>query len=120
MADQLQLKNSAGGDETTLPAEFKAACVLAFAAGVWATVYFCRSMCCEMEMPGGWRMPMMWMRMRGQTWLASAIIFLLMWLAMMVAMMMPTAAGGTPALPDAWGALPLKASQRPSRSIKVD
>ncbi len=50
MADQLQHKNSAGCDETTLPAEFDAVCVLAFLAGVLATVYFCRSMCCEMEM----------------------------------------------------------------------
>lgn len=45
----------------------------------------------EMEMPGGWTMSMMWMRMDGQTWLASAITFLLMWLAMMVAMMLPSA-----------------------------
>ncbi len=44
-----------------------------------------------MEMPGGWTMSTMWMRMRGQTWLASAVSFLLMWLAMMVAMMMPSA-----------------------------
>src|SRR5580765_6952507 len=66
-------------------------CVLAFIAGVLATVYFCRSMCCEMEMPGGWTMSMMWMRLRGQTWSASAMSFLLMWLAMMVAMMLPSA-----------------------------
>ena len=44
-----------------------------------------------MEMPGGWTMSTMWMRMRGQTWFASAISFLLMWLAMLVAMMMPSA-----------------------------
>src|SRR2546421_6590865 len=31
-----------------------------FFAGVSATVYFCRSMCCEMEMPVGWTMSMMW------------------------------------------------------------
>src|SRR5712691_1569596 len=91
MRDQLQHKNSAGGNEATLPAEFIAVCVLAFVAGVSATVYFCHSMCCEMEMPGGWTMSMMWMRMPGQTWSASAIGFLLMWLAMMVAMMMPSA-----------------------------
>lgn len=88
MADQL--KNSAGCDEATLPAEFIAVCVLAFVAGVSATAYFCRS-CCEMEMPGGWTMSMMWMRMPGQTWAASATSFLLMWLAMMVAMMLPSA-----------------------------
>ena len=33
---------------------------------------------------------MMWMRMPGQTWVGSAASFLLMWLAMMVAMMMPS------------------------------
>ena len=47
-------------------------------------------MCCEMEMPGGWTMSMMWMRMPGQTWFASAAGFLFMWLAMMVAMMLPS------------------------------
>jgi len=91
MADQLQHKNSAGGDKATLPAEFIAVCVLAFVAGVLATAYFCRPMCCDMKMPGGWTMSMMWMRMRGQTWLAWATSFLFMWLAMMVAMMMPSA-----------------------------
>jgi len=91
MTDQLQHKNSAGGNEATLPAEIIAVCVLAFVAGVSATVYFCHSMCCEMEMPGGWTMSLMWMRMPGQSWSASATGFLLMWLAMMVAMMMPSA-----------------------------
>ena len=42
-------------------------------------------------MPGDWTMSMMWMRMPGQTWLASATSFLLMWLSMMVAMMLPSA-----------------------------
>ncbi len=91
MADKLQHKNSAGDEETSLPAEFITVCVLAFVAAVSATVYFCRSMCCEMEMPGGWTMSMMWMRMPGRTWLASATSFLLMWLAMMIAMMLPSA-----------------------------
>lgn len=36
-------------------------------------------------------MSMMWMRMPGQTWIGSATTFLLMWLAMMVAMMLPSA-----------------------------
>src|SRR5207237_5745525 len=84
-------ENSARCEEATLPAGFMTACVLALVAGVSATVYFCRSMCCEMEMPGGWTMSMMWIRMRGQTWFASALSFLLMWLAMMVAMMLPSA-----------------------------
>jgi predicted metal-binding membrane protein len=91
MADQLQLKNSASREEAKFPAEFIAVCVLAFVASASATAYFCRSMCCEMEMPGGWTMSMMWMRMPSQTWAASATSFLLMWLAMMVAMMMPSA-----------------------------
>ena len=75
----------------SLRAGFIAVCVLAFVASASATVYFCRSMCCEMEMPGGWTMSMMWTRMPGQTWLTSAISFLVMWLAMMVAMMLPSA-----------------------------
>src|SRR5258707_6286398 len=48
-------------------------------------------MCCETEMPGGWTMSMMWMRMRGQTWFGAALSFQFMWLAMMVAMMLPSA-----------------------------
>src|SRR4030095_8023228 len=69
--------------------EFIAACVLAFVVSVFATIYFCRSMCCEMEMPGGWTMSMMWMRMPGQTWAASATSFQLMWLAMMLPSALP-------------------------------
>ena len=91
MTEQLQPKNLAGGDETTLPIEFIALCVLAFIGSVAATIYFCRSMSGDMDMPGDWRMSMMWMRMPGQTWFAFATDFLLMWLAMMVAMMLPSA-----------------------------
>jgi predicted metal-binding membrane protein len=91
MADPLQHKSSTGSDEAKLPVEFIAVCVLAFVAGGLATAYFSRSMCCGMEMPGDWTMSMMWMRMPGQTWAVSATSFLLMWLAMMVAMMMPSA-----------------------------
>jgi predicted metal-binding membrane protein len=91
MSAQLQHQNPAGGDEAMLPIGFIAAYVLALVAGVAATGYFCRSMCCEMEMPGGWMMSMMWMRMPGQTWAASATSFPRMWLAMMVAMMLPSA-----------------------------
>ena len=91
MAGQLQSKDSAGDVASPQPAEFLAACVLAFVVSVAAPVYFCRSMCCDMRMPGGWTMSMMWMPMPGQTWLGSATTFLLMWLAMMVAMMLPSA-----------------------------
>jgi predicted metal-binding membrane protein len=91
MIQQLQNKNSVGPDEAGLPAKFIAICLFAFIAGVWATIYFYRSMCCDMKMPGGWTMSMMWMQMPGQTWFTAGINFLLMWLAMMIAMMMPAA-----------------------------
>jgi predicted metal-binding membrane protein len=91
MADQLQTKSLAGGNEATRPAKFVAVSVLAFVAGLSATAYFCRSMSGGMDMPGGWTMSMMWMRMPGQSWTISAAMFLLMWLAMMVAMMLPSA-----------------------------
>jgi len=58
MADQLHHQNSAGRDDATLSVEFIAVCVVAFIASVAATVYFCRSMCCQMEMPGDWTMSM--------------------------------------------------------------
>jgi predicted metal-binding membrane protein len=88
---QLQHKYSAAVDEAALPGEFIAVCVLAFVGGIAATAYFCRSTCCEMEMPGGWTISSMWMPMPGQTWLGSAISFQFMWLAMMVPMMLPSA-----------------------------
>jgi predicted metal-binding membrane protein len=91
MADKLQHKSSTGSNEARPPVEFISVCILAFVVAGLATVYFSRSMCCGMEMPGGWTMSMMWMRMPGQTWAASVTSFLLMWLAMMVAMMMPSA-----------------------------
>jgi predicted metal-binding membrane protein len=91
VAGRLRHNNSADGDAATLSLEFIAICVIAFGASVAATAYFCRSMCSDMEMPGGWTMSMMWMPMRGETWFASATSFLFMWLAMMVAMMMPSA-----------------------------
>jgi predicted metal-binding membrane protein len=90
MTDQLQHKTSASGNDATLPAEFIAVCAFAFAASAAGTVYLCRSMSGGMEMPGGWTMSMIWMRMPGQSWTASAAMFLLMWLTMMVAMMLPS------------------------------
>ena len=84
-------KSSVGGTETMpLPAKFIAVSVLAFVVGVSTTAYFCCSMSGGMGMPGGWTMSMMWMRMPGQSWTISTVMFLLMWLAMMVAMMMPS------------------------------
>ena len=91
MIRQLQQKKSDGTDEARLPAKFIAICVFTFIAGALATVYFYRPMCCDMKMPGGWTMSMMWMQMPGQTWFTAGINFLLMWFAMMIVMMMPGA-----------------------------
>jgi predicted metal-binding membrane protein len=44
----------------------------------------------EMPMPGGWTMSMMWMRMPGQTWISATASFLVMWVPMMAAMMLPS------------------------------
>jgi predicted metal-binding membrane protein len=65
---------------------------IVFAASAAMTIASCASMSAmgEMEMPGGWTMSMMWMRMPGQTWLGEAASFVGMWLAMMVAMMLPS------------------------------
>jgi len=90
MTDQLRHRISAADNEATRQAEFIAVCALSLAASVTGTVYFCRSMSGGMEMPGGWTMSMTWMRMPGQSWTASAAMFLLMWLTMMVAMMLPS------------------------------
>jgi predicted metal-binding membrane protein len=65
------------------------------AAGVFLlaaayTFYAARGMSGGMRMPGGWTMPMMWMAMPGQSLAGSAIAFLLMWQAMMIAMMLPS------------------------------
>jgi predicted metal-binding membrane protein len=86
MAHPLQYKNS--DSRCGLSIEFILLCVVAFVAGLCAIVYFNASMGYEMEMPGGWKMSMMWMRMPGQTWFASGLSFLFMWLSMMVIMMM--------------------------------
>ena len=83
-------KSSLGNTEIMRPTKFIVVCILAFISSVAATVYFVYSMGGEMKMPGGWDMSMMWMLMPDQTWLESALIFLLMWLAMMITMMMPS------------------------------
>ena len=86
-----QRVESDGSRSNRQPFGFISASAVTFIVSVAATVYFSHSMCGEMEMPGGWTMSMMWMRMHGQTWIDSATAFLLMWLAMMVAMMLPSA-----------------------------
>lgn len=55
------------------------------------TIHFSRTMVGGMEMPGGWTMSMMWMRMPGQPWGSVAVMFVAMWQSMMVAMMLPSA-----------------------------
>jgi predicted metal-binding membrane protein len=54
------------------------------------TFYAARGMSGGMTMPGGWTMPMMWMVMPGQSLAGAAFVFLLMWQAMMIAMMLPS------------------------------
>jgi predicted metal-binding membrane protein len=91
MTERSQLVEAPVCIATGWPAAFVAVCTVVFGVSVAATVYFCRSMAGGMEMPGGWMMSMMWMRMPGQTWAGAVAMFLMMWLAMMVAMMLPSA-----------------------------
>src|SRR3989441_11832786 len=65
---------------------------LLFAASAAVTIVWCASMSAMggMPMPGGWTMPMAWMRMPGQTWPGAAASFLGMWVVLMVAMMLPS------------------------------
>ncbi len=65
---------------------------LVFAASAAVTIAWSTSMSAmgEMPMPGGWKMPMAWMRMPGQTWPGAAASFVGMWVVMMVAMMLPS------------------------------
>ena len=71
-------------------ARLYATAVAVFLATAGLTLWSARSMSATMPMPGGWRMSMMWMRMAGQSWGAAAAVFILMWAAMMVAMMLPS------------------------------
>lgn len=61
-----------------------------FLASAIATVAFVIAMPGGMAMPGGWEMSMMWMLMPNQTWLSAAALFVAMWAAMMVTMMLPS------------------------------
>src|ERR687898_1880971 len=65
---------------------------LLFTASAALTIVWCASMSAMggMRMPGGWTMSMAWMRMPGQTWPGAAASFLVMWVVMMVAMMLPS------------------------------
>lgn len=67
------------------------ACALVvFAIAAALTLSSVRMSSGAMPMPGGWTMAMAWMRMPGQTWLGTGAMFAGMWLAMMVAMMLPS------------------------------
>lgn len=61
-----------------------------FLAAAGFTLHEVRAMGGGMRMPGGWTMSMMWMVMPGKTAWSTAAMFLLMWQAMMVAMMLPS------------------------------
>ena len=65
---------------------------IVFAASAAMTIASSASMSAmaSMEMPGGWTMSMMWMRMPGQTWLGAEASFVGMWVVMMVTMMLPS------------------------------
>jgi predicted metal-binding membrane protein len=65
-----------------------ASCVFLLATAY--TLYAAWGMSGGMVMAGGWTMPMMWMVMPGQSLGGSALVFLLMWQAMMIAMMLPS------------------------------
>ena len=71
---------------------FLGTAALLFAASTAVTIVWCRSMSGMegMPMPGGWRMSMAWMRIPGQTWAQAAATFLVMWVAMMAAMKLPS------------------------------
>lgn len=79
------------GNMHQVSTSFIVICLLAFVISIIATLHFCAPMGGDMKMPGGWTMSMMWMRMPGNTWMESFASFMLMWMAMMIAMMMPAA-----------------------------
>jgi predicted metal-binding membrane protein len=71
---------------------FLVVAALLFAGSVALTIHWCASMGAmgEMPMAGGWTMSGTWMRMPGQTWPGAAASFIVMWIAMMTAMMLPS------------------------------
>src|SRR3546814_3749152 len=82
----------AHGSRTNFPAGFFGVTALLFAASATLTIVGCASMASmgELPMPGGWTLSMAWMPMCGRTWPDVATAFLGMWLAMMVATMLPS------------------------------
>lgn len=61
-----------------------------FVAAAIATLAGSFKMHGGMRMPGDWNMPMMWMVMPGHSMWGAAWMFLVMWQAMMIAMMLPS------------------------------
>jgi len=68
----------------------RAIAALLFVAAAAFTLLGIHSMSGAMRMPGGWRMSMVWMPMPGQSPLGAGAMFLWMWVAMMIAMMLPS------------------------------
>jgi predicted metal-binding membrane protein len=73
---------------------FTAVCTLVFSASAALTISSSARMgeMAEMQLPGGWTLSAMWMRMPGQGWSGAALSFIGMWAAMMIAMMLPSLA----------------------------
>lgn len=75
------------------PAAFVSAVALLFGASAAATVFGCAAMASQAQpMPGGWMLQAMDMPMCGQGALGGLLAFAAMWLAMTVAMMLPSLA----------------------------
>jgi len=66
---------------------FVSAFIFLFAAAM--TAWFNHTMSMTMPMPGGWRMSMMWMEVASGA-PGQFLIFIVMWVSMMVAMMLPS------------------------------
>lgn len=78
--------------ERTSQSAFFGTLALLFAGSAVLTIAWCRSMQAmgKMPMPGGWSMSMTWTRMPEQTWIEAELSFLVMWIVMMAAMMLPS------------------------------
>jgi predicted metal-binding membrane protein len=63
---------------------------LIFAISAAVTWNGVQAMSGAMPLPGGWQMSMVWMAMPGATLWTTASMFLVMWQAMMIAMMLPS------------------------------
>jgi predicted metal-binding membrane protein len=88
---ELALSRTTGAVLASEPAFFGVAALL-FAVSTAATIVWCSSMSAmaEMLMCGGRMTSMAWMRLPGQTWSSAAASFLVLWVVMMVAMMLPS------------------------------